>query len=535
VREFLAKHASAVIATLSGFDRLLFRGTLLQLAHHAGVLVYLGMQRMLLKDFAEHAQRLTSHLKACSEELADSTGRPYRYLYASDGSKEQIAREIAETDGIEQGLICIFGAVEPCLSYDIVRDRAAKRLRLMARQRKCLHLYHYHMHPVFGFMHARIQTWFPFSIQVCLNGREWLARAMDAAGLGYLQHDNGFTWLQDPARAQQLLDQQTRAHWPDLLNAIAHGLNPRHAAMFLPCRFPYYWTTVQSEWASDLLFRDRQSLARLYPRLVQHGLTTFRSPDVRRFLGRKTSVRGSIPPRLQAEVTTDMKRRAEGVRIKHRVGDNSVKMYDKQGRILRVETTINDVKGFKVFRAPQSKPDAAPAWRQMRKGVADLHRRSETSQAANDRYLRTLASVDDATPLGRVAGGLCRPVQHQGRRVRALNPYAAGDARLIAAISRGEVRHQWLPQPRPAGNLVRRRQGTARGAAAACGGGLAATGAAARAPADHEGGGHPPLSPDPQRAHRGDGIGRIPKHWDRGFDEARRLAEIFAPLGDSAD
>jgi hypothetical protein len=137
-------------------------------------------------------------------------------------------------------------------------------------------------------------------------------------------------------------------------------------------------------------------------------------------------------------VVSDVKRRPEGVRIKHRVGDNSVKMYDKQGSVLRVETTINDVDQFKTFRAPENQPDAAPSWQRMRKGVADLHRRAEVSQASNDRYLQALASVDNTTSLAELTARLCRPVTYKGRRVRAINPHAPDDAALLAAISRGE-------------------------------------------------------------------------------------------------
>ena len=147
-------------------------------------------------------------------------------------SKEDIARRIAAADHIEQGLICVLTAVEPCWSYEIVRDRANRRIEAEPRYRKCLHLYHYQIHPRFGFMSARIQTWLPFRIQICLNGREWLARSMDAAGLHYVQRDNCFTWLEDPERAQQLMDRQVRSDWPALLNDIARSLNPLHETMF---------------------------------------------------------------------------------------------------------------------------------------------------------------------------------------------------------------------------------------------------------------------------------------------------------------
>jgi hypothetical protein len=438
VEQFLSKHARAVIGVLSGFDRLVFRGTLRQLSYSAGMMAYLWAARVLLKDFAGHAEAMTRRLRDASETLAKQTGRPIRYLASGGIGKEPIAREIARTDGITEGLICILTAVEPCVSYEIVRDREAKRLRLMPRHRKCLFLYHYHIHPVFGFMHARIQTWFPFSIQICLNGREWLARSMDAAGIRYVQRENCFTWIEDPKRAQRLMDDQVKAAWPELMDTIARSLNPLHDTMFQPCPIEYYWSTHQSEWATDIMFRDGKSLDRLYPQLVHHGLTTFFSPDVMRFLGRNIPPSGNLPARLTAEVTSDLKTRPEGTRIKHRLGENSIKMYNKQGSVLRVETTINDASGFKTFRTPEGKPDAEPAWHNMRKGIADLHRRAEVAQASNNRYLTALASVEDTTSLGELTAKLCQPVMRGGRRARPFNPLAPEDAKLIEAVSRGE-------------------------------------------------------------------------------------------------
>jgi len=102
VEEFLSKHADAVIGTLSGFDRLVFRETLRLLAHCAGMMRYLWAAGVLLKDFAAHAEGLTRRLKEASEGRARETGRPIRYLTSSAPRKEQIAREIARTDRIEE-------------------------------------------------------------------------------------------------------------------------------------------------------------------------------------------------------------------------------------------------------------------------------------------------------------------------------------------------------------------------------------------------------------------------------------------------
>ena len=190
--KFIAKHQDQISGVLSGFDRLVFRGTLRSIAHAAGMQQYLSSNEVLLKHFGAHVDQVSQRLKAASLAEAVSAGRPVRYLASAKASKEDIARGIALEDGIRQGLVCVLTSVEPCRTFEIYHDRDTKHLQLQPRVRKCLFLCHYLVHPVFGFLNARIQTWFPFSIQICLNGREWLAQQMDQAGLAYARHDNCF-------------------------------------------------------------------------------------------------------------------------------------------------------------------------------------------------------------------------------------------------------------------------------------------------------------------------------------------------------
>ena len=101
---FVARHAEQVIGTLSGFDRLVFRGTLRMLAHRGGLMTYLSQVGVLMKEFGEHAQSLTGQLRDASTELARRIARPVQYLASAAASKEEIARRIAAADGIEQRL-----------------------------------------------------------------------------------------------------------------------------------------------------------------------------------------------------------------------------------------------------------------------------------------------------------------------------------------------------------------------------------------------------------------------------------------------
>ncbi len=442
MNKFSAKYADQVRGVLSGFDRLVMWGTLRAIVYAKGMEDYLGNSKVLLKDFARHVEQTSSRLKKASLAAAERLRRTVKYLASSQVSKEEMARSIAAEQKISKGLVCVLTCVEPCHSFEIFRNRETKQLDVVPRLRKCLFLYHYWIHPMFGFMNARIQTWFPFPIQICLNGREWLARQMDAEGLGYLRQDNCFPWVESFARAQELLDIQLQLNWPKALDAIARQLNPIHEEIFRHFGVQYYWTTHQSEWASDVVFREAAVLRRLYPVLLRHALTTFGSPEVLRFLGQKIRLDGQIRGNFPGEVSSDLRQREEGVRIKHRLNRNSLKLYDKaytpMGSVLRAEMTMNNEEDFRVYRPKEGDAHGPKAWRPLRRGIADLHRRAEVSGHANDRYLEALASVDDSATLDELARPLERPTVWKRKRVRARHPFQAADSALLEAVARGE-------------------------------------------------------------------------------------------------
>jgi hypothetical protein len=440
---FVQKHLSSVTGILSGFDRLVFRGNIKHLAYVDGMMSYLWRSQILLKDFFGHAEASTALIKDANAKLARKHNRPLIYLQSPKISKEEHAKAIIKKDGISRGLVCILTALEPCMSYDIYRNREIKKLQLVSRPRKCLHLYQYWIDPIFGLMNARIQSWFPFSIQICINGREWLSRQMDRAGLLYLRKDNCFTKINNVEKAQLLMEKQLQTDWCQELNRIAKRLNPAHGKIFGDFDAGYYWSTFQSEWATDVMFKNQAALDALYPSLVRHGLTTFQSPDVMRFLGKKLTLDGDIHGKFAGEIVSDVKDRHEGVRIKHRINGNSIKAYNKQGSILRVETTINEPHGFKIFRPKQDQDEQRQEWLPMRKGIADLYRRAEVSQAANDRYLEALSVVDANTPMSKLVKRITKATELNGKRVRPLRshacaPWSEEDFTLLEAVIRGE-------------------------------------------------------------------------------------------------
>jgi hypothetical protein len=437
MKTFIRRFGDKILGVLHGFDRIRFRGTRRFLANVKGMYGYLSQRRVLLKDFKAFASQLTQQVRQAAEEVASSQGRPLVYLPNSAMDKEAWARETARRDGIQQGLIGVLKGLESCWSYELGPNRAKKEIELRSKPSRCLHYYHYFNDADVGLVYVRLQTWFPFTVHIGMNGREWLARQMDRVGLGYQRRDNCFTWIKDWAKAQELLDQQLATDWPSLLERLLDQANP---ALPLVDTHPesYYWSLEEGEWASDLAFAASEALAELAPRLFRHAWLNFDSGDVMRFLGRHGMSERGPRGNFAGEVVTDLKRRPEGIRVKHRLNRNWIKMYDKQGSVLRVETVINDPRDMKVYRTKEGEPDGQKSWQRLRKGVADVHRRAEISQAANERYIEALATVDDSRSLAELAEAICQPVSWQGKRARALNPLATEDARLLQAINRGE-------------------------------------------------------------------------------------------------
>jgi hypothetical protein len=416
---------------LTGWDRLVFRGTLRMLAFAGGMAAYLSRIGVLLKDFGDHAQAMTDRLIQASLTRAEAAARPVNYLPSPGIRKDEYARQIARADGVTEGLICVLTCVEPCRSFEIYRNREKKILELVARNRKCKFLYHYWIDRQFGFMSARVQSWFPFSLQVCMNGREWLARRLDERGMSYTRYDNSFPWIEDFPKAQKMFDGLLKTDWPKVLGAAARQVHPAHHSMFRGLGFHYYWSAFQTEWATDTVFDSPQALAAVYAQLTRGAIATFDSRNVMRFLGHR------LYENHEGEIVSEYRSHPEGVCVKHRAVGNSIKVYDKGGSILRIETTINNPGAYRSYRSSEAQPQGEKQWRVMRRGVADMYRRAEVSRAANDRYAEALASLDSTTPLGQLAATVCRPVSKDGKRYRALHPFSPQDRKLLEAISDG--------------------------------------------------------------------------------------------------
>lgn len=437
MKKFMELFGDKTIGVISGWDRLFFRGTIRWLSSQRGIASYLGCKHMLLKDFGTWASSLTEHIRAACENLGDTLGIRREYLRSSSLSKEERARAIAQEDGIENGPICMFSVVEPCYAPTVVGNRDTKRLELAVRPRKCVWIYFYWNDPELGFGHMRLQTWLPFTIKGCLNGRHWLERQLLAERIPFIKSNNSFRWIHDCERAQQLLDAQLQVDWPALLDKRRRTYFGILDTLFGGEAFQHYWSAESTEWATDIMFRNTTELDRLFPLLARYGLLIGDSANVLRFLG-KIAPDAALPQRISGDIRGDRIKRHEGIRVKHWAGANSIKIYNKAGNVLRTETTINATRPFKVYRQANDASQRPPAWLPMRKGVADMQRRSCICQKGNERYLEALAACGTDDTLRETVITISKRTKLNARSVRALHPWGEQDYPVFQFLAQGQ-------------------------------------------------------------------------------------------------
>lgn len=435
VKSFLLRFGALIVSVLSGFDRLRFRGGSRLLSNPRGVNSYLYQHGLQFKDYAKHAEHLTQTLVRDTQALAKAEGTAIIYLNSPNTDKEATALDSARQRGLTSGRIAILSCVESCRTFR-VRKNERGHIELRAEPARCQHFYHYFLHEQVGLCYIRLQSWFPFTMRIGINGREWLYRQLQREQIPYRRQENLLLDVGDWQRAQQLLDEQLHTDWPVLLDGFAAATNPLLPYLRDQARVPYYWVTEQSEWATDMLFRSPDELARLYPRITRHCIEVLTCRDVLRYLGRHVPAQGF--GRLAGEVKAEYRERREGLRAKFWYDVNSIKAYDKFGIALRLEPTINQATAFKVYRTKEGDPDGPQSWKPLRKGVADLARQAEISQRANERFAESLATIAETQPLGKLLEPLGRPVIQDGRRARALNPLTGADGELLRAIANGD-------------------------------------------------------------------------------------------------
>jgi hypothetical protein len=403
MKEFVETFQKDIHGTISGFDRMIFKGIIHGFFMGNGFYKFLAKEGVKLMDFKEYSIKTSTSIKEHLEGYIRSSECYHEYLNSPNISKEGTAKKIMAEKNITEGLICALSVVEPCRIMTIRLDRGTNKLVQSKEFRKCLHYYFYYMDKTFGFMHVKIQIWFPFNIQIYINGKSYLMQQLKNEGIRFTSYNNSITYVEDMTRAQQISDKLHEKKWDAVFDTFARRVNnllPRIEEVF--GGHSYKWMTEECEYATDVLFKSREALEKYLLYFFEYASLCQMGHNIYTFFGRK------LHGHCEGEAVSDRKYFwDQGFRVKFSLDKNSIKIYDKDS-VLRIETTINNANAFKI-RNPN--PQGKKKWVPMQKSISCLYRYAEVAKACNLRYLNSLNSVNRNNVLDRKIEQLCNRVE----------------------------------------------------------------------------------------------------------------------------
>ena len=414
---------------LSCYDRIVITGTLPGICYAAGMSSFLYAKGIRIFDYARFAEPLRERIRERAQQLADEQGARIEFIGRAHIRKEDVVAKVLAARGEHPGLVHVIAAMEACASYRPWHDKPSGKTYLRPDSGKCLHYYFYFIDEALGLCYLRVPTWCPFRLQFYCNGHSWLARKLDRAGIGYTLADNAFVQVADIEQAQALADSLK----PDSL----HRRLDRYAASLCPVlevfNQRYHWSLMQLEYSTDLIFRSEATLAPLYEQLSRQAVLAVKAEQVASFLGKK------ITAQLAQEIGSRFATRIEGTCIKHRFAKTGVKIYDKFGRVLRLETTTHDVSFFKHHRKVEH--DDGTTTRQLaplKKSIYSLIDLREILAGCNRRYLEFLSALEDTSGGERNLAKLSEPKREGERTIKGLNFFQRTEQALLRALQRPE-------------------------------------------------------------------------------------------------
>lgn len=426
---FTQRHATQIAGELSCFDRIVITGTIPVICYADGMSSYLNFQHIRIFDYTKWAEPLREQVRTNAQCLGQEAGLEIEFLKHCDERKEALVRQKLTKRGTHEGLVCIFSAMEACSSYTPWHDKQTHKTFLKGDSGKCLHYYFYFIDRELGLCYLRVPTWAPFRLQFYFNGHNALAAALNKRQIEQTMLDNAFLRVGDWDKAQKLADAVDVEKLHRKLDQFARRFCPPIAL------FPdgYHWSLMQVEYATDIVFRRREDLAPIYEALTRTAVHAVKAEHVATFLGRK------LHGNFEGEAGSRFETRIQGTCIKHHMAEVSIKMYDKGGLVLRIETTANDVSFFKHHRRVEQRDGN---WKMknaaLKKSIYSLPVLLDLLWASNRRYLEFISTLDDPSSGLHDLEKIARPVRDGERSLPGFNLFDGEDLDLFLAMVRGE-------------------------------------------------------------------------------------------------
>lgn len=424
---------------LETFDRMIINGYLLNLCNYRQFLYYLIQNNIKLVDFDKFAQKETETLCDYIDNYIKENNIETIYLNSGKIDKNEIVMNELEKNSSKTGLITALSTVEICNTMTVKPNHETQKLEITSKSTKCKHYYFYYNDNEFGLMYLKIQTWFPYNVQIYINGREYLSKLLDKNNIKYEMYNNSFSYIEDFTRAQELADNILNQKISDSFDGLVKQINVHLPKIEKIFSHSYYWCIDQCEFATDINFKNRENLSLFYKTLVETAYFTFSSEDIYSFFGRNVS---RIHNFSKGEIVSDLRNRYQGYRIKFKINNNQIKMYDK-GNNLRIEVTINNPKEFKVLKEKEKiiehkTIETEKVWTPMGKSISNLYRYVEISKSIIKRYIEALPNINiEEVPISEI-NKISSSIKVNDRKYTGFNILEKDTLNLFSIISSGE-------------------------------------------------------------------------------------------------
>lgn len=423
-------YAEKIYGVLTCYDRMIIQGYIPGWSHAEGMTSYMKANDIRIFDYSSFSQPLTEQVRQNAERIAAENGIEIEFIRKLHAfRKDDRIQKIISGSGKTEGLVHIFSAMESCTTYRPWHDKTTGKTFLKFDKSKCLHYYFYFIDKELGLCYLRVPTWPPFRLQFYMNGHNLLAHKLEAKGIHYRMVDNAFMEVSDVETAQKLSDRIN----PEGLHKVLDILAKRYCPVPDSLNLEYTWTIQQIECATDVMFKQPEYLQPVYDQIIRTAIFTVKPDDIATFLGKR------ITYNCKQEVGTNYNQRILGTRIKHHMGDVSIKMYDKFSCVLRIESTSNDISSFRVKREVNHRDGTATEEKApLKKSIYSLYQLFTIMKAANYRYLEFVSSFDDHSGGQKKLTEVTTPVVENERSYRGINFFQENDLKVLEAISRGE-------------------------------------------------------------------------------------------------
>lgn len=406
MNSFLKHHAPSIAFTYSCFDRLLLHGYIRTLYHGGSVVSFLHQRRGVkfvspscLKSISNRFHDHVEHLAFTKElDIVTPPDDIRRIDYV-----EPYFRQLGQQPGLAVILKCRERArVAACYPSRDFRIEPAWRF---------VNLYYFYLQDEqLGRMFVRVCPYFPFDVQVYLNGHEWLTQQLRAAGIDFRKHDNVFVACSDAERLQQLADSFAPEHIIASVEPWVRRLVGFFSDEEWANGYRHRLFVSQAEYCHNIIFKNAAGLDRLFSGLLDSNRAIGHPDRLAVIFGR-----GRFHPDTKNSETEVRVNRLKTTVIKTSFRGTSLKQYVKDHQVLRTETSCFQLTDLSVA-----------------KDVKNLPKLKKVLERSNDRYLEAQQDILES-PLdrGQLEQLAQATVSATGRRTPGLH---LDDPRLLAVL-----------------------------------------------------------------------------------------------------